>query len=393
MSETGRPLRIGLVAPYFPPQIGGANIYCYELAKAMASKGHEVHVFAHQDALPDSAYALHPILTMDLEQDLARLDAFEMDVWHSLFLFYAPLALRKPNVFVTGFGDDFYSFRIRRVLPGRALLGRHVLWRLNGNARTKMEQWLQRAELDMNRRLYGRALRRARHVITISSFSKTRLCLAFPEAAEKTTVIPPGVANCFFRNGRAPKEKHLFLTVTRLDETDRIKNVHGVIQALAELKDDYDFRYRVIAGAVTGGYRSELERLIVAKGLSGRVSIEGRKTEEELADCYARADLFILASYAESQNFEGFGIVLLEANAAGTPVLTTSEGGMVDYVRDGMNGFFTESPSSSGLEAALKRYLDGSLSFDPAKVRLAPEPYRWTHIAERVLGVYAAHGA
>ena len=393
MSETGKPLRIGLVAPYFPPQIGGANIYCYELAKAMASKGHEVHVFAHQEALPDSAYTLHPILTMDLAQDLARLDAFEMDVWHSLFLFYAPLALRKPNVFVTGFGDDFYSFRIRRALPGRALLGRHVLWRLNENARTKTEQWLQKSEFDMNRRLYGRALRRAQHVITISSFSKTRLCLAFPEASNKTTVIPPGVTAGYFHNGHAPKEKNFFLTVTRLDETDRIKNVHGVIQALAELKDDYDFRYRVVAGAVTGDYRSELERLIVETGLSDKVSIEGRKTEEELADYYMRADLFILASYAEKQNFEGFGIVFLEANAAGTPVLTTREGGMVDYVREGVNGFFTEDPSPSGLKTALKRYLDGGLSFDPEQVRLAPEPYRWTHIADRVLDVYAAHGA
>jgi phosphatidylinositol alpha-1,6-mannosyltransferase len=245
----------------------------------------------------------------------------------------------------------------------------------------------------MNRRLYGRALRRARHVITISSFSKRRLCLAFPEASNKTTVIPPGVTAGFFHNGNAPKEKNFFLTVTRLDETDRIKNVHGVIQALAELKDDYDFRYRVVAGAVTGDYRSELERLIVETGLSDKVSIESRKTEEELADYYMRADLFILASYAEKQNFEGFGIVFLEANAAGTPVLTTREGGMVDYVREGVNGFFTEDPSPSGLKAALKRYLDGGLTFDPEEVRLAPEPYRWTHIADRVLDVYAAHGA
>lgn len=382
-----------MVAPYFPPHIGGANIYCHELAKAMAEKGHDVHVFAHPEAQGDGAYTLHPILKLDLEQDLEQLAAFDMDIWHSLFFFYAPLALSERNVFVTGFGDDFYSFRVRRMLPGRALLRRHLLWRLPDETRSRIEPWLEKSELAVNRRFYRRALRRARHVITISSFSKKRLCLAFPEVVDKTTVIPPGVTNRFFHNSHAPKEKHFFLTVTRLDETDRIKNVHGVIQALAELKDDYDFRYRVIAGAVTGGYRSELERLIVDKGLSDKVSIEGRKTDEELADYYARADLFILASYAENQNFEGFGIVLLEANAAGTPVLTTREGGMVDYVREGVNGFFTESPSASDLKTALKRYLDGEVAFDPAKIRLAPEPYRWTHIADRVLAVYAAHGA
>ena len=392
MNRPAKAQRIGLVAPYFPPHIGGANIYCHELAKAIAEKGRDVHVFAHQDAQGDGSYTLHPVLRLDLEEDLARLAAFDMDIWHSLFFFYAPLALSKNNVFVTGFGDDFYSFRIRRTLPARAFLRRHVLWRLPEAPQRRLERWLQGAELGMNRRLYRRALRQARHVITISSFSKTRLCQAFPEASDKTTVIPPGVTGRFFDGSRAPKEKHLFLTVTRLDETDRIKNVHGVIQALAELKGAYDFRYRVIAGAVTGGYRRELEQMIIDRGLSDKVSIEGRKSEEELADCYARADLFILASYAETQNFEGFGIVFLEANAAGTPVLTTREGGMVDYVREGVNGFFTESPSAAGLKAAIKRYLDGEIRFDRAEVRRAPEPYRWTHIADRVLGVYAAYG-
>ncbi len=97
MTNTGRPQRIGLVAPYFPPHIGGANIYCHELAKAIAEKGHEVHVFAHQDAQGDGAYTLHAILKLDLEADLAQLAAFDMDVWHSLFLFYAPLALRSAT--------------------------------------------------------------------------------------------------------------------------------------------------------------------------------------------------------------------------------------------------------------------------------------------------------
>jgi phosphatidylinositol alpha-1,6-mannosyltransferase len=392
MSNMRRPQRIGLVAPYFPPQIGGANIYCYELAKAIASKGHDVHVFAHREALSDPAYALHPLLTLGLAHDLEQLDAFDMDVWHSLFFFYAPLALRKPNVFVTGHGDDFFSLRIRQPLPGRAWAGKHLTWRLGESAGSKVDQLLQKAEFGMNRRLYGRAMRSARQVIAVSSYSRARFCEEFPEATDKTTVIPPGVTDRFFSDSRPAKQKNFFLTVTRLDEADRIKNVHGVIEALAELKDEYDFQYRVIAGSVTGGYRRELERLIVQRGLEERVAIEGRKSEEELASYYAAADLFILASYAEPKNFEGFGIVFLEANASGTPVLTTREGGMVDYVREGVNGFFAEDPSPAGIKAALKRYLDGELRFDAEQVRLAPEPFRWTHIADRVLGVYAAHG-
>jgi phosphatidylinositol alpha-1,6-mannosyltransferase len=385
--------RIGLIAPYFPPQIGGATIYCYELAKAMSAKGHEVHVFSHRDALEAPGYKLHPILSLDLSQDLKVLEAFDMDVWHSLYFFYAPLALRKPNVFVTGHGDDFFSLRIRRTLPVRRWTARHITWRLNEATRTNVDSLLHKIEFALNRRWYRRAMRSARQVIAVSSYSKTRFCAEFPEAADKTTVIPPGVTDRFFTNDACAKQENLLLTVTRLDEADRIKNVHGVIEALAELKDHYDFQYRIVAGSVRGGYRDELERMIVENGLERKVAIEGRKSEEELASLYARAGLFILASYAEPKNFEGFGIVFLEANAAGTPVLTTREGGMVDYVREGVNGFFVEDPSPGGIRAALERYLKHELVFDATEVRRAPEPYRWTHIADRVLAVYAAFGS
>ncbi len=122
----------------------------------------------------------------------------------------------------------------------------------------------------MNRHLYGRAVRRARQVIAVSNFSRARFCERFRDSVGKTTVIPPGVTDGFFRDAREPKQKNFLLTVTRLDDADRIKNVHGVIHALAELKDDYDFCYRVVAGSVTGGYRKELEQLIVDKGLVGQ---------------------------------------------------------------------------------------------------------------------------
>ena len=72
--------------------------------------------------------------------------------------------------------------------------------------------------------------------------------------------------------------------------------------------------------------------------------------------------------------------------------MTSREGGMTDYVREGVNGFFVDDPSPEGIRSALARYMDGKVVFDPQQVRLAPEPYRWTHIADQVLEVYAAHG-
>ena len=116
--------------------------------------------------------------------------------------------------------------------------------------------------------------------------------------------------------------------------------------------------------------------------------IEGRKTIEELIQCYHDANLFILVSYAEPKNFEGFGIVFLEANATGTPVLSSREGGMADYIDEGKNGFYVKSTSADGIKDALQKYMDGEFAFDANTIKEYPESYRWIHIADRIVDVY-----
>jgi hypothetical protein len=123
-------MRIGLVAPFFLPHIGRANRYCFELAKSLAEKGLEIHLFTAPGALADPAYQLHPILSLDLGKDMKLLKNYPMDIWHSLFFYYVPLALFKPNVFVTAHGDDGFSQQVKMRLPGARTLEHYVLWRL-----------------------------------------------------------------------------------------------------------------------------------------------------------------------------------------------------------------------------------------------------------------------
>ena len=112
-------MKIGLIAPFFMPEIGGANLYCYELACALGQLGHEVHVFSIPGAQQDPRYHLHTALTRKLEHDIPYLLRHKMDVWHSLFFYHAPLALHHPRVFATVHGDDGFSFQLRYRLPGR----------------------------------------------------------------------------------------------------------------------------------------------------------------------------------------------------------------------------------------------------------------------------------
>lgn len=383
--------RIGLIAPYMLPDIGGANIYCFELAHGLAQLDYEVHLFSHASALADPAYTLHPVLTRSLADDLDLLDGYEMDAWHSLYFFYAPIALRKPRVFITGHGDDFFGFRLRLAAPSRTRARRHLIWRLPQAAQGWLEERLEAVEQRFNRRICARAVAKARQVVAVSSFSRDRFVECYPQGQGKTSVIPPGVNEAFFRNHEGPLGRRRLLTVTRLDPADRIKNVHGVVEALGRLKPEFDFEYHVVAGDQRGSYRMEIDELIRRHRLEQHVFIHGRLPLAELRMHYAQADLFALVSYAEPHNFEGFGIVFLEANAAGTPVLTSRQGGMADYVEEGVNGFYVPDPSAAGIEQALRRFFSGQIAFDSAAVMRKPQQYRWSNIAAQVAAVYERH--
>ena len=386
-------MRIGLIAPVFLPLISGASLYCFELARALAAFGHDVHVFTPPNGREDAAYTLHPILTCRLPNDIEPLLEHQMDVWHSLYFVYAPLAFHVQPFFLTVHGDDAFSFFVPYRLPFRYTLNCNVLWRLTPAMRNRVNKLLDRGERVYDKFLAGRALPYVGQVIAVSSYTRARVIKHYAAAASRTSVIPPGISEHFFshalRKLPATRDCPRLLTVTRLDDAYRIKNVHGVIAALGHLKERYDFRYTIVSGTVVGSYRQELEEQVIQLGLQDRVFFTGRLSDEALSECYQATDLFVLASYAEPGNFEGFGIVFLEANANGVPVLTTRSGGMTDYVVDGQNGLYADDPSPQGISHALTRFFDGEVIFEPEKLRAIAEPYRWKNIAARVLDVYS----
>ncbi|WP_260599870.1 glycosyltransferase [Sphingomonas endolithica] len=104
-----------------------------------------------------------------------------------------------------------------------------------------------------------------------------------------------------------------------------------------------------------GPLRQELQSLIAALGLADRITLAGHS--DRLAEAIAAADLFVLASRRE-----GFGNVVIEAMAVGTPVLATTGGGPETIIRHGDNGFLVPPEDADMLAAAL-----AGLIADPAR--------------------------
>jgi phosphatidyl-myo-inositol dimannoside synthase len=390
-------VRIGLIAPVFLPLISGASLYCFELARAIASYGHDVHVFSPPGGREDPAYTLHTSLSCRLPDDITPLLEHKMDIWHSLYFVYAPMAFDVQPFFVTVHGDDAFSFFVPYRLPLRRLITRYILWRLSPSFRGRIDKWLNGMERIYDKKLASRAIGHVSQIVAVSSFTRNRLIDEYPRASDRVTIIPPGISEMFFiptlPQPDNTKTTINLLTVTRLDDAYRIKNVHGVIAALGRLKDKYNFIYTIVSGTEGGNYRAELEQQVQQLALQDHVVFTGRLSDEQLLNCYQHTDLFILASYAEPDNFEGFGIVFLEANASGVPVLTTRSGGMADYVVDGENGLYADDPFPEAIGRALIRFFEGEVTFDKAKLRAFADPYRWKNIARRVLDMYSDNDA
>ncbi|MGQ4277262.1 glycosyltransferase [Pseudidiomarina sp. E22-M8] len=133
----------------------------------------------------------------------------------------------------------------------------------------------------------------------------------------------------------------VFVSVARLSNE---KNIDFIIDALAELKQKsaQPFRFLMIGD---GPERQRLQDKINSLGLSYEITLVGSVPPEAMANWYQLGDVFLFASQSETQ-----GMVILEAMAAGLPVVAVRASGIDDVVQDNVNGFKTPAQQSLWLE-------------------------------------------
>ena len=91
-------------------------------------------------------------------------------------------------------------------------------------------------------------------------------------------------------------------------------------------------------------------------GVSGRIRLLGRISDEELALLYRGADLFMMPNIPVPGTMEGFGVVLLESGLNGMPAIAARLEGIQDVIKEGENGHFVESGDTEGFKKAILRY-------------------------------------
>jgi phosphatidyl-myo-inositol dimannoside synthase len=367
-------MKVGFVAPEFPPDTGGVQTYAWHTARELVQFGHDVTVFTQPhpggEARADGL-RIEPLLKLRRRHDRAIAQR-DVDVWHVMNATCAWLALDTAvPVFVTVHGNDF-------------LASYHPFARLDLPFSDRFDRWLG----DMlTRRLMRRALPHARHIFTNSRHTERIFLQHHPACGGKTSVASVGLTEEDFaphatlRASGPPR----FITISRLAE--RRKNVPAVLEALAHLRPVHDFHYTIVGD---GTLRPEFEHLTAKLGLGDRVTFTGLVSRECKIELLRESDLFILPAVATAHSYEGFGIVYLEANACGTPTLAARLGGAVEAVEEGVSGFFVETPDAGGIAAAISRFLRREIAFAPEACEAFARRFSWRAVAKHCAAHFAA---
>jgi glycosyltransferase involved in cell wall biosynthesis len=173
----------------------------------------------------------------------------------------------------------------------------------------------------------------------------------------------------------------VILTVARLVP---IKNVGLVLDAFVRISQRLPRVRLVVAG--DGPERGKLERYAETRGCASRVHFAGRVEHEDLPAWYRSADVFALTS-----RFDNSPNVVLEAMAAGVPVIATDVGGVSRYMKNDRNGALVPANDADAVAHALEAILTNPARRDAIgrQNRLdALSGFSWRASAERLLSVY-----
>ena len=157
-------------------------------------------------------------------------------------------------------------------------------------------------------------------------------------AKERAAKLPAGVSVTRFpsveRRVQAD-DKVVMLTVARLVE---VKGVEYAIRAVARLIPRFPkIEYNIVGD---GPLRAELQNLVAVLGATDHIYFLGAQTADQIRLLYAQAHIFVLSSIvAKDGAEEAQGVVLLEAQATGLPVVATAVGGIPESVLDGKSAF------------------------------------------------------
>ena len=352
-------MKIAFFTETFLPKVDGIVTRLTKTVQQLVAAGDEVLIFCPEGA-PESYMGARVVGVPAMPLPL-----------------YPELKLALPRPAVSEALDRFGPDLVHVVNP--AVLGLGGIWLarsrglpLVASYHTHLPKYLEHYGMGMLEPLLWELLKAAHNQAQLNLCTSTAMVeelasrgiqhTALWQRGVDTDLFRPELASAAMRkrlHGGHDDTGHLLLYIGRLSAEKQIDRIRPVLEAMPQTR---------LALVGDGPHRQQLERHFEGTA----TTFVGYLAGEELASAYASGDAFLFPSSTET-----LGLVLLEAMAAGCPVVGANRGGIPDIVSDGVNGCLYDPDQAASLPTAVERLLGDPAARRQLRLAARQEAERW----------------
>jgi phosphatidyl-myo-inositol dimannoside synthase len=341
-----------LITEVFPPQTGGSGRWLWEIYRRLTCSQLTIAAGAQtDDRVFDQSH---------------RLDVHRLPMSFPTWGVAGRNGLASYCSLVGSLSSLVRRYNPDQIHTGKVLPEGLAAWCLNKRFGKPYLVYVHGEELNISARsrelrfLTKWVLRRARKVIANSHNTAELLKQDWGATHHQIEVMHPGVDieryrpsdQTRLRSELGWQDRTVIITVGRLQKR---KGQDQLIRCLPAIRHEYpNILYSIVGD---GSEKPALEGLVKELDIADCVEFRGEVSDDEMLKCYQHSDIFVLPNRTIDGDFEGFGMVLLEAQACGKPVITGTSGGTGEAMMDGTTGLRVNCDSVPELTKAINRLL------------------------------------
>jgi len=406
--------RIAMLAVHSSPlaklggrEAGGMNVYVRELAREFGRRGVAVDIFTrsqrrHEPTITEIGPNAR-VITVRTGPAAPYNKNWVLD--------YLPEFVSRVRCFAEGHDLQYDVIHSHYWLSGLAALELRNLWNVPvvhmfhtlGAMKNQVATAAPWAESDARIEIERQLLRDADAIVAATPLDRTQMVFHYNVDSDRIVVIPCGVDTQTFRPydqaearerlGLPAQPAKIVLFVGRIEP---LKGLDTLIQATKRLIDDEpalrDTLKLVVVGGDAlagadqwGGEERRVRELVDQLGLQQQAAFVGSRPQAQLPLWYSAADAVAVPSH-----YESFGLVALEAQACGAPVVASRVGGLTYTIQDGVSGRLVPFDQPNAFAVAIKDLVlhEGLREEMGSHAITNARAYSWDNIAIRMLQLY-----
>jgi len=234
--------------------------------------------------------------------------------------------------------------------------------------------------------IYKKVFKEAKKIFCVSRFTQQEFFKKIK--TDNTLVINNGIDFKKFQISKKIEKKNQIISVGALKFR---KGYHISIPAFANVKKKYpNLKYYIIGNQENKKYFKELKDLINKHKLKDDVIFLENISNQELIESYYQSKLFILTPVNDDSSVEGFGLVYLEANACGLPVIGTYNCGAEEAIKNNLTGLLISQNNIKKTSQAILKILDNSDLVKKISINSYKEAKQmdWSNIINKYIKIY-----